>query len=152
EKSPKLRTSMAQTFTASGDGYVLRGSTFEWDDGKQGRSPHLDSDASQALIRDVLELYKRQNRGSLPTRLVVHKGSRFWDDELEGFRSGAEQVPRIDLVTLGQRGIRFFRPGDFPPLRGTYVKFTDQNFLLYTTGFVPFLRTYPGARIPQPVE
>ena len=37
-------------------------------------------------------------------------------------------------------------------MRGTYVKFTDQNFLLYTTGFVPFLRTYPGARIPQPAE
>jgi hypothetical protein len=152
EASPKLRTSMAQTFTTSGDGYVLRGSTFEWDEGEQGRSPHLDFGASQALIRDVLELYKRQNRGSLPTRLVIHKQSRFWDNELEGFRSGADQVPQIDLVTLGQRGIRFFRPGDFPPLRGTYVKFTDQNFLLYTTGFVPFLRTYPGARIPQPVE
>ena len=61
-------------------------------------------------------------------------------------------MPQIDLVALGQRGIRFFRPGDFPPLRGTYVKFTDQNFLLYTTGYVPFLRTYPGARIPQPME
>jgi hypothetical protein len=57
-----------------------------------------------------------------------------------------------DFVALGQRGIRFFRPGDFPPLRGTYVKFSDRDFVLYTTGFVPFLRTYPGARIPQPTE
>lgn len=96
--------------------------------------------------------FKRQNRGSLPTRLVVHKRSRFWEDELEGFQSGAKQVPLVDLVALGERGIRFFRLGDFPPLRGTYVKFSDQNFLLYTTGFVPFLRTYPGARIPQPAE
>jgi hypothetical protein len=152
DASPKLRTCMAQTFTASGDGYVLRGSTFEWDDREHGRSPHLGFGEAQALIRDVLELYKRQNRGSLPTRLVVHKRSRFWDNELAGFQSGAEQVPLVDLIALGQRGIRFFRPGDFPPLRGTYVKFTDQNFILYTTGFVPFLRTYPGARIPQPVE
>src|ERR1700730_6859381 len=150
--TPRLRTSMAQTFTASGDGYVLRGATFDWDEREHGNSPHLDFAASQSLVRDVLEHYKRQNRGSLPTRLVVHKRSRFWETELEGFQSGAEQVPQVDLVALGERGIRFFRPGDFPPLRGTYVKFTDQNFLLYTTGFVPFLRTYPGARIPQPAE
>ena len=150
--SPRLRSSMAQTFTASGDGYVLRGATFDWNEREHGNSPHLDFGASQSLVRDVLDLYKRQNRGSLPTRLVVHKRSRFWKDELEGFQSGAKQVPLVDLVALGERGIRFFRPGDFPPLRGTYVKFSDQNFLLYTTGFVPFLRTYPGARIPQPAE
>lgn len=148
----RLRTSMAQTFTSNGDGFVLRGSTFEWDEASQGRSPHLDAAAAQALVRGVLDLYKRQNRGSLPTRLVVHKRSRFWDDELEGFQSGAELVPLSDFVSLGQRGIRFFRPGDFPPLRGTYVKFSDHDFILYTTGFVPFLRTYPGARIPQPTE
>ena len=151
-QTPRLRTSMAQTFTASGDGYVLRGSTFDWDEREHGNSPHLDFAAAQSLVRDVLEHYKHQNRGSLPARLVVHKRSRFWESELAGFQSGAQQVPQIDLVALGERGIRFFRPGDFPPLRGTYVKFTDQNFLLYTTGFVPFLRTYPGARIPQPAE
>jgi hypothetical protein len=94
----------------------------------------------------------RQNRGRLPTRLVVHKRSRSWDDELKGFQSGAEQVPLSDFVALGQRGIRFFRRGDFPPLRGTYVKFSDHDFILYTTGFVPFLSTYPGARIPEPTE
>jgi hypothetical protein len=143
---------MAQTFTASGDGYVLRGSTFEWDDREHGRSPHLDFGSAQALVRDVLDLYKRQNRGSLPNRLVVHKRSRYWADELEGFRSGAEQLPQVDLVALGERGIRFFRPGDYPPLRGTYVKFSDKNFLLYTTGYVPFLKTYPGARVPLPAE
>jgi hypothetical protein len=148
----KLRTSMAQTFTSNGDGFVLRGSTFDWDEASQGRSPHLDAAAAQALIRGVLDLYKRQNRGSLPTRLVVHKRSRFWDDELKGFQNGAEQVPLSDFVAVGQRGIRFFRPGDFRPLRGTYVKFSDHDFVLYTTGFVPFLRTYPGARIPQPTE
>src|SRR6266850_4631057 len=29
---PKLRTALAQMFTASGDGYVLRGKAFEWDE------------------------------------------------------------------------------------------------------------------------
>jgi hypothetical protein len=32
------------------------------------------------------------------------------------------------------------------------VELTKKDFLIYTRGFVPFLRTYPGMRIPQPLE
>ena len=32
------------------------------------------------------------------------------------------------------------------------VAATDRFLLLYTSGYVPFLRTYAGARIPQPLE
>lgn len=151
EKNPRMRTSMAQAFTSAGDGYVLRGNSFEWDE-SQTKSPHLDRKSAAALMQDVLELYKRQNRGSLPTRIVVHKSSRYWDEELAGLKDACRMVPRKDFVALGWRGIQFYRPGKYPPLRGTYIKFSDSNFLLYTTGFVPYLRTYPGARAPQPIE
>ena len=53
-----MRTSMAQAFTAAGDGYVLRGKTFEWDDSRQGNSPHLDRQTAASLLRDVIELTK----------------------------------------------------------------------------------------------
>lgn len=151
-ESPRIRTSMAQAFTAAGDGYVLRGGTFEWDEQRQGKSPHLDKQLAASLLRDVIELYQRQNRGSLPTRIVVHKSSRFWEEELAGFDEACELVPRRDFVALGSRGLQFYRKGDYPPLRGTYVKFSDVDLLLYTVGYVPFLRTYPGARVPQPLE
>ena len=32
------------------------------------------------------------------------------------------------------------------------MKFSDDDLLLYTSGYIPFLRTYPGARVPQPLE
>ena len=35
---------------------------------------------------------------------------------------------------------------------GSRCSAVSKACLLYTTGFVPFLRTYPGARIPQPTE
>lgn len=152
EKNQHMRTCMAQAFTSSGDGYVLRGNSFEWDESRQGKSPHLDRSSAAALMQDVLELYKRQNRGSLPTRIVIHKSSRYWDEELAGLKDACKLVPRKDFVALGWRGIQFYRQGIYPPLRGTYVKFSDSNFLLYTTGFIPYLRTYPGARVPQPLE
>lgn len=152
DDNPRMRTSLAQAFTAAGDGYVLRGSPFDWDAGRYNRSPHLDQAASAALMRAVLDLYKKQNRGSLPTRLVVHKTSRFWDEELAGFEDACEYVPRKDFVALGDRGIQFYRTGEYPPLRGTYMKFSDENLLLYTSGYIPYLRTYPGPRVPRPLE
>ena len=151
EQNPMMRTSMAQTFTAAGDGYVLRGNSFEWDV-SMGVSPHLNRNGAASLMRDVLDLYKKQNRGSLPSRIVVHKSSRFWDSELEGFKDACEIVPRKDFVALGGRNIQFYRIGDYPPIRGTFVKFSETNHLLYTTGYIPYLRTYPGARVPKPLE
>jgi hypothetical protein len=152
DANPKLRTSMAQAFTAAGDGYVLRGNTFEWDESQPDRSPHLDRKSASGLIRDVLDLYQRQNQRSLPSRLVIHKTSRFSEDELNGFREASRIVPQHDFVAFGNRGIQFYRTGDYPPLRGTFVKFNDAEFALYTDGYIPYLRTYPGARVPRPLE
>jgi len=88
----------------------------------------------------------------IPSRLVLHKSSKFWKEELAGFKDACKSIPRKDFVSIGQRGIQFYRTGEYPALRGTFIKFSDTNFLLYTVGYVPFLRTYPGARVPQPLE
>jgi hypothetical protein len=55
-------------------------------------------------------------------------------------------------VAFGQRGFQFYRPGKYPPVRGSYIKFSAENLLLYTVGYIPYLRTYPGSRAPQPLE
>ena len=61
-------------------------------------------------------------------------------------------IPQTDFVAFGSRDLQFYRRGDYPALRGTYVKFSDADLLLYTSGYVPYLRTYPGARVPRPLE
>jgi len=150
---PLMHTSMAQTFTTKGDGYVLKGAPFRWDKNEsKDRSPHLDRQSACELINSVLEFYKEQNEGILPRKLVVHKTSRFENDELAGFKDASNKIPRRDFVALGYRKIQFYRKGNYPPLRGTYVKFTDKNMLLYTEGFIPYLRTYPGPKVPKPIE
>jgi len=148
----ELRTSMAQAFTAAGDGYVLRGDSFEWNESARRQSPHMDAKTAAALMTSVLDLYKRQNRGSLPSRLVVHKSSRYWDEEFAGLMEASSMVPRKDFISIGGPRIQFYRPGMYPALRGTYVKLSADDLLLYTVGYVPFLRTYPGSRVPQPIE
>ena len=102
-------------------------------------------------MRDVLALYQKQNINSLPKRVVVHKTSRFWDEELAGFEEACAIVPRKDFIALGTQGIQFYRFGNFPALRGSWVKFSDTELLLYTVGYIPYLRTYPGPRVPRPL-
>jgi hypothetical protein len=152
-----LRTSLAQAFTHTGDGFVLRGKPFEWDR-SQGPSPHLSAANARDLLSEVIDVYKRHRSGCnpgadvRPERVVVHKSSRFSPEELQGFKEALQNVPFWDLVAFGKRGTQFLRLGQYPPLRGTWVRFDDSNYLLYTQGYVPFLRTYPGMRSPQPQE
>jgi hypothetical protein len=149
-ENPRMRTSLAQAFTHGGDGFVLRGKPFEWDD-TVSASPHLSRADALDLMREVLAVYER-HRKLRPERIVVHKSSRFWPEELTGFREAIQGIPYWDLIAIQRRGIQFLRQGDYPPLRGTWVRFDDHDYLLYTQGYVPYLRTYPGMRSPQPQE
>jgi hypothetical protein len=150
DQENRMRTSMAQVFTYTGEGLVIRGDRFEWSTQK-GRSPHLDEKGAEALLKKAIELYTTRI-GQPPLRVVVHKTSRYWDDEKKGFDNALKDIKMHDLVAIGQRDIRFFRYGQFPPLRGTVIQLDTKNYLLYTRGFSPYLRTYPGAHVPLPLD
>lgn len=145
-----LRTAVAQIFTTSGEGLVLKGGQAEIDE-KTDRSPHLDEEAAFEILYKSIELYKDQVKHE-PARIVVHKTSRYTDAELRGFQRASEGIEQLTLVAFGTRLIRFFRDGKYPPLRGTLIKLPDDSLILYTHGYVPYLKTYPGHRIPQPLE
>jgi len=153
-----MRSSIAQAFDFLGQGLVLRGEPFEWDVDKLGASPHLTKEGAQKLIMETLKEYIKI-RGNPPSRVVIHKTSEFWGEnredynELSGFYDGIDEVAphcEIDFVTLRQTGLRLFREGIYPPLRGTYFCIEGRYHFLYTMGFVPYLETYPGSYVPEP--
>jgi hypothetical protein len=147
-----LRTSVAQAFTDGGEGFVLQGEKFEWDSKKQQeRAPHLDQESAKKLLQRVLDTYVNQIQ-TTPRKVVIHKSSRFTLAEREGFEAALNGVSHYAFVTIGRRGICCLRPGNKPALRGTLADFGQKRGLLYTTGYIPFLRCYPGFRIPQPLE
>jgi hypothetical protein len=144
-----LRTCMAQAFSDQGEGLVLRSEPFRW---AGSRSPHVPAELAEDLMSRVLRAYTDHVRQP-PRRVVVHKKQRFWDDEREGMEKALRgAVHSYDLVGFGERGIRFFRVGMEPPLRGTMVHMAAENAILYTQGYVPFLGAYQGMRVPRPVE
>ncbi|RBP38612.1 hypothetical protein DES53_111131 [Roseimicrobium gellanilyticum] len=146
-----LRTSLVQAFDENGEGLVLRGHNFNWDEQKQGKTPHLTEDLAAQLIDDVLEQYEKL-RHQRPTRIVVHKTSRFDPDETRGFQRSLRRVSQCDLVALRPTSeIRLIRAGSYPPLRGTSFTLGDVSFL-YTTGYIPFLGRFPQGHVPSPLE
>ena len=144
------RTCLAQAFSETGEGLVLRGERVTWDKSRD-KKPHLSREDSKAILERVLELYAK-HFDEKPNRVVIHKTSRYWPEELEGFQSALGDVHSYDFLALDRRGIRFFRLGQEPPIRGTVIQLGSRNYLIYTQGYVPFMRQYPGPRIPYPLE
>jgi len=143
-------TSLAQVFSPEGEGLVLRGERFDWPTGK---SPHLSGAAAKRLLERAITLYAQHTKQK-PARVVLHKSSRFWGEELEGFRSALDGVPKHDFVAITSRArrIRFYRQGVNPVIRGTTIGLQDGSWLLYTKAYSPFLGVYPGPRVPRPLE
>jgi hypothetical protein len=146
-----LRTSVVQAFDENGEGLVLRGHDFHWDEDKQGRSPHLSEEMAGALIDMVLGRY-RAERGQDPRRVVVHKSSRFEPAERDGFERALSGVDRHDLLALRDTSeSRLVRAGRYPPLRGTSFTLGDISYL-YTTGYVTSFGGYPHGHVPSPLR
>ena len=149
--SQTRRASLAQIFLDTGESFVLRGESFQWINKKFPNSPHLSKENAKNITELILDHYKSV-RNKLPDRLVIHKSSNFWEDELIGFEEGSKDISKKDFITILDSNIKLFTDNKYPILRGTLLltKNPQYNFL-FTTGFVPSLNTYPGFSIPRPL-
>jgi len=73
---------------------------------------------------------------------------------MDGFNAAVDKfdVGFTDFLALNNSEIRFFRYGNYPPLRGTHVILDDHCSILYTRGSVPFYRKYPGPYVPRSLQ
>ncbi|MGV8142237.1 MAG: argonaute/piwi family protein [Candidatus Pacearchaeota archaeon] len=147
----KMGTSLAQVFTPEGEGLVIRGERFEWENYKE---PHLSKETATRLMNKIISAYKSQV-GTEPTRVVVHKSSTFNEAEKDGMKEALPSFCKHDFVTIlenARKKITFFRQGYNPVIRGTTIILPDNSRLIYTKGYVPFIKLYPGPRVPRPLE
>jgi hypothetical protein len=151
-KGVNIRTSVAQAFDEKGVGLVLRGPDFQWDDGKDGPSPHLNAGLARELLSLVLKRYMEETNRPAPGRVVIHKTSRYWPAEREGIEDALKRIKKFDLVALAPTSeVRLLRAGLYPPLRGTFFSVGDLRYL-YTTGYIRALNAYPSGHVPAPLQ
>jgi len=82
----------------------------------------------------------------MPGRLVLHKTSKYYDDELDGFTDAMAELGifEYDIVTIMETDLRFFRNNSYPQVRGSLFTLSKNRFILYTSGPVHQYQTYPG--------
>jgi hypothetical protein len=149
----EIQISMAQVFTHNGEGLVLRGS--EVDVNEHTKQAYLKKDQASALMKRALTKYIEKAQRN-PSKVVIHKSSIFSPAEQEGFNEAIYELGNVqkDFVAIKpmHSGINFLRMGSFPVLRGTMIDVDTNEFLLYTSGYSPRIRSYAGHRVPNPIR
>lgn len=143
--------SLAEAFSNDVEPFTLKGASIPRSQSRN-KQPYLSEPQSADLIGRVVEGYKVRV-GSSPSRVVVHKTSRYQPEEEDGFRKGVlSEVAACDLVWLSPTRFRVLRRGMREPVRGTLCTVEDRDHYLFTTGYVPWWSQYPGPHIPAPLE
>lgn len=133
------------------------------------RNPFLSfKDAFQFGV-SIRELFY-QSLDKLPERVVIHKRTRFTEDEINGIKASLNKagIKKIDLIEINHEvDARFvamnvyqnnLQVDKFPISRGTCIVTNKYTALLWTHGIVPSVRQenykfYMGGRsIPAPIK
>ena len=142
----------AQMFLDSGDGIVFLGDEGLWYS-PADREFHLSRFAAEKLLKGVLETY--HDLGGQPlTEIFLHSKSGISKDEFEGYQAACPQGVKLVGVRVRreQGGLKIFREGNYPPLRGWLWVAQQKVAFLYSSGTVLRLGTYPGTETPVPLK
>ncbi|MBI2816310.1 MAG: hypothetical protein HYX72_05190 [Acidobacteria bacterium] len=142
----------AQMFLDSGDGIVFLGDSGPWYSPNK-KQFHLSGDAARKLLSGVLELYGNLE-GQPLTEIFLHCRSGISDEEFSGYAKACPKGVKLVGVRVKKEisGLKLFREGDYPVVRGTFWKLSEKTAYLFASGVVPRLGTYPGVEAPVPLR
>ena len=147
-RDPRTACCAAQMFLDSGDGVVFKGDVGPWYSGKKGDF-HLDRAAAQALVKKAIDEYSSK-KGEPPKELFLHGKVRFNDEEWRGFRRAAgDKTAVVGVRIRDELDLKLYTKRNNPVLRGVAFVRDDRTAYLWTRGFTPRLRTYPGREVPN---
>jgi len=139
-------------FLDSGDGVVFLGDYGPWYSPEHNQY-HLSRDAAAKLLAGTLKTYE-ELEGKPLKEIFLHSRSAISTEEFEGYKSACPTGVKLVGIRVQKdfRGVRMYREGTRPVLRGTFLKATSKLGYLWASGFVPRLRTYPGWEAPVPLR
>lgn len=141
----------AQMFLDDGDGVVFLGDYGRWYSPTRGEY-HLTKDAAKKLLSGILKTYSDLH-GKPLREVFLHCRSSINEVEFAGYQEACP--PDVKLVGIRvapeRLGLRLYREGTRPVLRGTFWPINERRGFLWGSGFKPRLRTYDGSEVPQPL-
>jgi hypothetical protein len=100
----------------------------------------------------VLKTYHDQH-GKPLSEVFLHCRSSINEEEFAGYKEACpDGVKLVGIRVAPERlGLRLYRNGTRPVLRGTFWPISARRGFLWASGFKPRLRTYDGSEVPQPL-
>lgn len=167
KKAPaQFVTCCSQIFDAEGTN--LRFLLYESQDGLyEGDNPYLSRQDMRRVMARTIDLYQKQ-KGTSPTRLVIHKTTPFQSEEIDGCIDALGSVDDLELLTIsvstpwnatrinapkevGPKG----EPAMYPMERGTVLPLGSFEYALWTQGNASGIGTgnyfKEGKGIPHPI-
>ena len=92
--------------------------------------------------------------GRALSEVFLHSRSDISHEEFGGYRKACPDGVKVVGVRVHSDlgGLKMFRSGTRPPIRGTFWKSTDRAGYLWTSGFKPRWETYGGSETPVPLR
>jgi hypothetical protein len=147
---PRSACCAAQMFLDSGDGVVFKGAVGPWHTTGRGDF-HLSRHAAREVVRLAMKTYMR-NKGAAPRELFLHGKVRFNDEEWIGFQEAVDSATTLVGVRIRPDGdLKLYKQTDSAALRGLAYVRDQKTAYLWTKGYTPRLRTYPGREVPNPL-
>jgi hypothetical protein len=105
------------------------------------------------LLSGVLRTY-RELDGRPLKEIFLHSRSDVSKEEFKGYiRACPSDAKLVGIrVRTDRFGLRLFREGTRPVLRGTFLKINQRTGFLWAAGFKPELGTYDGWEVPAPLR
>lgn len=152
DADPRTACCAAQMFLDTGDGVVFRGEFGPWYS-PQDDEHHLSPDAAEALLRGVLDAYAKQGGGDLK-EIFLHSRSTISREEFAGYQRACPAGVKLVGVRVRRErdGLRLYRPGKWPVLRGTLWATGPRTAYLWAAGFKPTVLSYDGWEVPVPLR
>lgn len=144
-------SSAAQMFSNDGNGIVVPGDEGNWASSRKGEY-HLNRESAQRLLSDTLDTYKSLHHKK-PKEIFLHSRSTVNQEEFEGYQAACPAGAKLAALRVSPErlGLRLYRAGRQPILRGTFWNVSPKRGFLWASGFKPRLRAYDGFGVPQPL-
>ncbi len=151
-----IKAAIAQVYMRTGDSQIARGLELMVEHEEDIRRTNLTEEQAEDILLQAIGLYKRQHSNNNPNRIVVHKKSKYTEEENEGFSKAAQKIEIQDFIHIKENcHFNAITSTDYPIARGSVFErnsYKKKIFNLYTTGYIPCIDTYPGSMIPKPIE
>jgi len=145
-KEKGISVGCSQLFDSSGTGLRLLLRKIKDPQIINKKNPFMKADEARQMMSILREQYYKSYPVSSLNRIVVHKTTFFTHEEIKGFTQALEGIEDIELLQIQEftpwRGIRFkdidVKNGvfGFPMKRGTVIKLSENEYLLWTHGCV----------------